>query len=92
MGVQLNIKNEEARRLAERVAAATGQTITEAITDSLRRRLQQVEKDQVTSADALRERDHQFYALIAGTRERWKGTMLSIDHADILYDEDGLPR
>lgn len=92
MGVQLNIKNEEARRLAERVAAATGQTITEAITDSLRRRLQQVERDESASAEALREREHQFYSLIGGTRQRWKGAMLSIDHEDILYDEDGLPR
>lgn len=92
MGVQLNIKNEETRRMAERVAAATGQTITEAVTDALRRRLQEVEHDQANSADALRERDHEFYALIAGTRQRWKGAMLSIDHADVLYDEDGLPR
>ena len=92
MATQLNIKNDEARSLAERVAAATGQTITEAVTDALRRRLRQVESDQATSDDALRTREAEFYRLIAGTRERWKDAMLSIDHADILYDESGLPR
>ena len=92
MGVQLNIKNEEARGLAERVAAATGATITEAVTEALRRRLRQVELDQATCDDALINREMEFYRLIEGTRARWKGAMTSIDHADLLYDENGLPR
>ena len=92
MGTQLNIKNEEARRLAERVATATGQSITEAVTDSLRRRLRQVQQDQAISDDALRHRETDFYHLIAGTRMRWKDAVMSIDHADLLYDERGLPR
>jgi antitoxin VapB len=92
MGVQLNIKKGEARELAERLAAATGQTITEAVTEALRQRLRQVQFDQATSDNCLRTREADFYRLISGSRERWKGAMMSIDHADLLYDEDGLPR
>lgn len=92
MGVQLNIKSEEARRLAERLAEATGETITEAVTEALRRRLRGIERDQALDTDAVRARENAFYELIQGSRARWQGAMLSIDHADLLYDEDGLPR
>lgn len=92
MGVQLNIKSEEARRLAERLAEVTGETITEAVTEALRTRLRRVEHDQAVSADVVRDRETDFYHLISGSRMRWQGAMLSIDHADLLYDENGLPR
>lgn len=92
MGVQLNIKSEEARQLAERLAEATGESITQAVTEALRRRLRQVQHDQATTDDAVRRREADFYHLISGSRERWKGAMLSIDHGDLLYDEHGLPR
>jgi antitoxin VapB len=92
MGVQLNIKSEEARRLAERLAYVTGRTITDVVTDSLRRELRQVELEQALGDEALRDREHEFYNLISGTRARWRSAMLSIDHADLLYDEDGLPQ
>ena len=92
MGAQLNIKNAEARTLAERLAEVTGDSITEAVTKALRVRLRQVEFDQATTSDARRVREVDFYHMVGGSRGRWKGAMLSIDHADILYDEDGLPR
>ncbi|MDP5279557.1 type II toxin-antitoxin system VapB family antitoxin [Sphingomonas sp. DG1-23] len=92
MGAQLNIKSVEARDLAERLAESTGATITEAVTEALRRRLRDVEREQALQPDMVRAREDAFYALICGSRARWKGAMLSIDHADLLYDEDGLPR
>jgi antitoxin VapB len=92
VGVQLNIKSAEARTLAERLARATGETITEAVTHALRTRLRQVEHDQASTDDAVRQRATDFDYLIRGSRERWKGAMLSIDHGDLLYDEYGLPR
>ena len=92
MGVQLNIKNAEARALAERLAHATGNSITQAVTEALRVRLRQVEQDQALTDAERCQREVEFFKLIAGSRSRWKGAMLSIDHADILYDEDGLPR
>lgn len=92
MGAQLNIKSAEARELAEKVADATGQTITEAVTHALRLRLREVQREQAVTDDAKRAREVAFYRMIRGSRERWQGAMLSIDHGDLLYDEDGLPR
>lgn len=39
----LNIKNEEARRLARQLAEATGESMTQAVTTALRERLERVE-------------------------------------------------
>lgn len=92
MGVQLNIKSAEARELAERIAQKTGETITEAITRALRMRLRELQIEQGSRDEITRQRQAEFYRIIGGSRMRWKDAMLSIDHADILYDEYGLPR
>ncbi|UIJ44454.1 type II toxin-antitoxin system VapB family antitoxin [Sphingomonas cannabina] len=92
MGVQLNIKSAEARALAEELAEATGESITEAITAALRLRLRQIALEKAKEPNAMREREMAFYRLIRGSRMRWKGAMLSVDHGDLLYDEHGLPR
>lgn len=92
MGVQLNIKSAEARQLAEKVASTTGVSITEAVTDALRRRLKEVEREVATADDALAQRVAEFRAMIAGSRECWPDAMLDVDHGDLLYGEDGLPR
>lgn len=92
MGVQLNIKSAEARELAEKVARATGESITEAVTKALRKRLREVQLELATSEDQVRGREADFYGLVTGSRARWRGAMLSIDHGDLLYDEYGLPR
>lgn len=92
MGVQLNIKSAEARALAEQVAEVTGTSITEAVTQALRTRLEQVRLDVARDASSSLDREVEFYTLIAGSRARWPGAMLSLEHGDMLYDELGLPR
>lgn len=92
MGVQLNIKSAEARALAERLAEATGASITEAVTQSLRNRLAELRLETARADDPARDREVEFYSIIAGSRARWPGAMLSLDHGDMLYDELGLPR
>ncbi|HSM37414.1 MAG TPA: type II toxin-antitoxin system VapB family antitoxin [Longimicrobiales bacterium] len=42
--MSLNIKNPEAHRLAREVADRTGETLTEAVTEALRRRLAALEE------------------------------------------------
>ncbi len=42
--MSLNIKNPEAHRLARELAAATGESLTEAVTVSLRERLASVQR------------------------------------------------
>ena len=92
MGAELKIDNAEAVALAEQLARSTGETPEQAVLAALRKRALEVGRqlaDPVTERDRL---EHEFYRMIEGSRMRWKGAMLSIDHADILYDENGLPR
>lgn len=80
----LNIKNKEAHALAAHVAALTGETMTEAVTTALRERLARIEQSEPLAAELLAlGRD-----CAARLKEPWK----SADHADLLYDERGLPR
>ena len=92
MAFQLNIKSEEARRLASELARLSGSSMTEVIIDSLRDRLCRVRYARTSDEERAREKENGFYDLVVGSRELWKGAMLSIDHGDLLYDEDGLPR
>jgi antitoxin VapB len=92
MTTQLNIKSAEARRLAHELSQLTGRSMTEVIVASLRDRLSRVRYARTSEEERAREKESGFYDLIAGSRGLWKDHMLSIDHADLLYDEDGLPR
>jgi antitoxin VapB len=80
----LNIKNPEAHALAARVAALTGETMTEAVTTALRERLARIENNEELAAELL--------ALGRDCASRLKEPWRSADHADLLYDERGLPR
>lgn len=92
MGVQLNIKSIEARLLAEELAAETGDSITQVVTQALRRERDAIRQEKSSMPDAQRQRDLDFHRLIAGSRGRWRGAAPSLDHGDLLYDELGLPR
>jgi antitoxin VapB len=80
----LNIKNPEAHTLAARVAALTGETMTEAVTTALRERLARIEKNEELAAELL--------ALGRDCAARLNDPWRSADHAELLYDERGLPR
>jgi len=82
--MSLNIKNPEAHALAARVAVAMGESLTEAVTVSLRERLARIEQ-----TDAL-ERD--LLALGRDCAQRLKEPWRSAGHADIHYAGRGLPR
>lgn len=86
MGVQLNIKSAEARELAEKLAAATGESLTEAVTRALEERLRKVRK---LSADELIAK---WTEIGRRNRELWPEMPTSDQIDDLLYDEDGLPK
>ena len=88
--MQLNIKSAEARRLAEELAAESGDSITRAVTEALRQRLEYVRRDRARLPASVRERERAVHALLEGCRERWRVTPESVE--DSLYDERGLPR
>lgn len=81
--MSLNIKNEEAHRLAQELAELTGESMTAAVTEALRERLKRVRRR------GLAERLH---AIGQDTAARMKEPWLSIDHGELLYDESGLPK
>ena len=79
----LNIKNEEAHKLAQEIAALTGESLTAAVTEALRERLSRLQRK------GLAER------LMAIGREcaaHMSEETRQIDHGDFLYDENGLPK
>lgn len=80
----LNIKDPEAWRLATAISERTGETLTHVVTESLRDRYARLPVDRrKASLDELRS--------IAG-RISAQVRRPYIDHAELLYDERGLPK
>jgi antitoxin VapB len=82
----MNIKNEEAHKLAQELAAITGESITATVTNSLRER---IERLRANPAGNLSERIIQIGADCA---KRLKVPSRKLDHGKLLYGEDGLPK
>jgi antitoxin VapB len=83
----LNIKNAETYRLIRALADATGETMTGAVTQAVRERLERVTCDERKAGMADR-----LHAIAADMRARLPDDFFDIEHGDLLYDEDGLPR
>ena len=79
-----NIKDQEAHRLAQQIARATGETMTRVVTEALRERLSRLER---RSARASVE---ELLAIAERAASHVKRPY--VDHAELLYDEHGLPR
>jgi len=85
--MSLNIKNDETCRLASDLAQLTGETMTGAITVALRERLQRERRRRGREARARELR------AIADRCAKLMGPGPSaIEHGDLLYDDQGLPR
>lgn len=80
----LNIKNPEARRLAQAIADLTGDSITHAVIEALRKHYERLQagnrnasvEEMLSIADRVAAHVQRPYA----------------DHAELLYDEHGLPK
>ena len=84
--MSLNIKSEDAHRLARELAALTGESMTVAVTEALRERIARLKR---SKREGLSER---LLAIGRDCAARLKEPYRSIDHAELLYDERGLPR
>jgi antitoxin VapB len=82
----MNIKNKEAYRLTRQLSDLTGESLTTAVTNAVRERLDRVRREQ--GAD-LAER---LLAIGEDCATRLKQPFRTIDHADMLYNERGLPK
>ena len=84
--MSLNIKNLETHQLAQELADLTGETMTTAVTEAIRERLNRVHRQKnIRLSDQL---------LMIGREcaNRLKEPFRAMDRADLLYDERGLPR
>jgi antitoxin VapB len=81
----LNIKNPETHRLATELAKLTGETLTQAVTEALRERLERVsrQRQKATAAELL--------AIGQRCADHLHKPATSVEHATLLYDEQGLP-
>jgi antitoxin VapB len=82
--MSLNIKDPEAHRLAQAISRATGESMTRVVTEALRERHAKIEqrkgkasvKELLAIADRAAAHLKRPYA----------------NHAELLYDESGLPK
>jgi len=81
----LNIKDPEAHHLAQALAKETGETMTHAVTEALRERLQRVRQHRRPEATVA-----ELLAIGRRCASTLKGP--AVDHGALLYDERGIPR
>jgi antitoxin VapB len=86
MVLMLNIKNPEAHRLAQELAALTGESMATAVTEALRESLI---RRRGSGTKPLAER---LLAIGKDCAGRIVAPYRTIEHGDLLYGEDGLPR
>ncbi|MEY2942753.1 MAG: hypothetical protein RLY97_767 [Pseudomonadota bacterium] len=83
MTIQINIKNAQARALVDEIVLRTGESLTEAITAALQKRLFDLTREErLARVRAISEECARRLV------EPWK----SIDHGELLYDELGMPK
>lgn len=82
----LNIKNEQAHRLARKLARATGKSVTVAVREAICERLERIRGN---SKKDLVER---ILEISRDCAPRCKEPYKSVDHGDLLYDEKRLPK
>jgi antitoxin VapB len=84
--MSLNIKSEETYRLAQELAALTGQSIAAAVTEAVRESLDRIRRQRaIPLSDRL-------LAIGKDCAARLKEPFRTVDHGDLLHGEDGLPR
>ncbi len=84
--MSLNIKSDEAHKLAKQLAKLTGENMTEAVIKAVRERLARLRQQREPElAERLAEIGKECAAHL-------KEPFRSVDHGELLYDERGLPR
>jgi antitoxin VapB len=85
----LNIKNAETYRLARELAAATGESMTQAVTEALRERLDRIQAERSGSVEARAARIMELGKVLhdGAPPGYWDQ-----DFDELLYDDLGLPK
>jgi len=83
--MSLNIKKPETHALARELAKLTGENVTEAVTVAIQERLQRLREG---GEETLVERALEIGRDCAAHLGKYR----FVDHAELLYDERGLPK
>ncbi|HWZ76453.1 MAG TPA: type II toxin-antitoxin system VapB family antitoxin [Candidatus Sulfotelmatobacter sp.] len=84
--MSLNIKDEKTHRMARELARLTGESLTAAVNEAVRERLERVRGSSRTSmAERLME-------IGKDCASHLKEPYKSMDVDELLYDENGLPK
>jgi len=84
--VAINIKKDETQKLAKELAKLTGESMTTAVTEAVRERLERVKVD---TGRGLAKR---LLEIGEDCASRLKEPFRSGEHGEMFYDEKGLPR
>ena len=82
--MSLNVKDPEAHKLAQAIARQTGETMTRVVTEALRERYERLQRHRGKASI------EELCAIAARAAAHVKRPYP--DHADLLYDEHGLPK
>lgn len=82
--MSLNIKDPEAHRLAQAISRATGESMTSVVKKALRERYARIERR------ARKASVEELLAIADQAAAHVKRPY--VDHAELLYDENGLPK
>lgn len=82
----LNLKNPDTHRLARELASLTGESMTEAVTLAVRERIDRLRQKE---AGSLSER---LLAIGRLCSLHLSEPFRSVEHGDLLYGKDGLPK
>ena len=88
VAVGLNIKTDEAHRLAREVADLTGESMTAAVTEALREKRDRLRAADSTDGDLA----SRLLAIGRDCAGRLPAEVRALDHGELLYGPDGLPR
>jgi len=84
--MSLNIKDEKTHRMARELARATGESMTAAVSEAIRERLERVR------GNSKQDMIERIMKIAKECGPLWKEPYRSTDHGDLLYDEKGLPK
>lgn len=82
--MHLNIKNPRTHQLAAKLARRTGETLTDAVTQAIEERLERL-GEEPTLKDKL-------LAIGRDCAARLPDELRYVEHGELLYGEDGLPK
>jgi antitoxin VapB len=84
--VSLNLKSDEAHRLARQLAERTGESMTTAVITAMQERLNRLERG--SEAEFV----ERILAIGRDCAAHMTEAERSVDHGELLYNEMGLPR